>query len=157
VNAYVKDYADDLTRVWAVERPFALHLNDGVVSGRADVILDEEGGRTGSLAIVDYKVASDDAREERYKEQLRIYTSAGRGEGLEVEAAYLHELRDGTRSSIDISEAVSAEAVADVSSRLGSLRKGHFEPKPDVDRCGPCEYRYVCAHAPVGALGHEQD
>jgi DNA helicase II / ATP-dependent DNA helicase PcrA len=157
VNAYVKDYAGDLTRVWAVERPFALHLNDGVVSGRADVILDKEGGRTGSLAIVDYKVASDDAREERYKEQLRIYTSAGRGEGLEVEAAYLHELRDGTRSSIDISEAVSAEAVADVSSRLGSLRKGHFEPKPDVDRCGPCEYRYVCAHAPAGAVDHEQD
>lgn len=157
VNTYVKEYAADLTRVWAVERPFALHLDDGVVSGRADVILDEEGGRRGALAIVDYKVASDEAREGRHQEQLRIYTLAGRGEGLEVEAAYLHELRDGTRVSIDIGDAVSAEALANVTSRLGSLRMAQFDPKPAVERCGPCEYRYVCAHAPAGALGHDQD
>ena len=51
----------------------------GVVSGRADVILDEEGGRAGALAIVDYKVATDERREERYDEQLRVYTLAGSG------------------------------------------------------------------------------
>jgi len=88
--------------VWAVERPFALHLDDGVVSGRADVILDKENDRVGALAIVDYKVAADEARGARYEEQLRIYSLAGRGEGLNVEAAYLHELKDGTRASVDI-------------------------------------------------------
>ena len=62
VSNYVDRYASDLRRIWAVEHPFELHLADGRVSGRADIILDEETGRTGSLAIVDYKVAAGQAR-----------------------------------------------------------------------------------------------
>ena len=113
VTTYVESYSSDLHRVWAVERPFALHLDDGVVSGRADVILDKENDRTGSLAIVDYKVAADEARRRRYEEQLRIYSLAGRGEGLNVEAAYLHELKDGTRASVDIGEKPAQDALRD--------------------------------------------
>ena len=82
VKTYVESYAADLHRVWAVERPFTLYLDAGVVSGRADVILDEEDSRRGALAIVDYKVATDETREDRYREQLRIYSLAGRAEGL---------------------------------------------------------------------------
>jgi CRISPR/Cas system-associated exonuclease Cas4 (RecB family) len=36
-----------------VERPFELHTDDGPISSRADVILDKEGGASGSLAVVD--------------------------------------------------------------------------------------------------------
>ena len=41
---YAADHADDLHRVWETERPFELHLDGITVSGRADVILDHEGG-----------------------------------------------------------------------------------------------------------------
>src|SRR5574337_1089855 len=78
VSRYVEDYTDDLKRVWAVERPFELHLEDGIVSGRADVILDQENGRITSLAILDYKIATAEAREKRYRRQLRIYAAADR-------------------------------------------------------------------------------
>jgi DNA helicase-2/ATP-dependent DNA helicase PcrA len=147
VTTYVESYAADLHRVWAVERPFALHLDAGVVSGRADVILDEEDGRRGALAIVDYKVATEEEREDRYREQLRVYSLAGRGEGLEVEAAYLHELKDGSRHAVDIGEAVVAEAKAKVGQRLHELRSATFTPKPDGARCDSCEYRNICGHA----------
>lgn len=147
VTTYMDHYAADLTRVWAVERPFALHLDDGVVSGRADVILDGEGGRSGSLAIVDYKVATDEGRKERYEEQLRVYTLAGRGEGLDVKAAYLHELRDGTRASVDIDATVVQTAVDQIRDRIATLRRSEFSPKPTIDRCRVCEYRAVCGHA----------
>jgi DNA helicase-2/ATP-dependent DNA helicase PcrA len=147
VTTYVDTYARDLLRVWAVERPFAVHLHDGVVSGRADVILDEEGGRRGALAIVDYKVATDDAREGRYQEQLRVYAVAGRGEGLDVEAAYLHELRDGTRTVVDITEPMTQQAVERLRDGVATLRRSEFLPKPRIDRCQSCEYRAVCAHA----------
>jgi DNA helicase-2/ATP-dependent DNA helicase PcrA len=157
VTAYVDSYSTDLQRVWAVERPFALHLDDGVVSGRADVILDKENDRIGSLAIVDYKVAADEARGARYEEQLRIYTLAGRGEGLNVEAAYLHELKDGTRASVDIRAQPAGDALRTVSGRLTALRRTQFTAKPDRDRCRQCEYKLVCGHAPPVSIDSFED
>ena len=140
VNRYVTDFANNLARVWAVERPFALHIEDGIVSGRADVILDKESGRAGALAIVDYKVAADEARAPRYEEQLRIYSLAGRGEGLTVEAAYLPRIarRQSGRQSIS-GTMPTGQALTTVRRRLSALRKSQFDPKPDTDRCGRCE------------------
>lgn len=57
---------------------FELHTDDGLLSGRADVILDEEGGMTGSLAIVDYKVGAREDLESRYEWQLCVYSHAAR-------------------------------------------------------------------------------
>ncbi len=145
VARYAREYSQDLQRVWAAERPFALHLDEGTVAGRADVILDQEGGRLGALAIADYKIAADEGREDRYQEQLRVYTVAGRGEGLEVQAAYLHELRDGTRRAVDISESACRAASERVSDRLMRLRQGQFLALPEAARCRNCEYRAICA------------
>ena len=50
--------------------------------GRADVILDKEGGEVRSLAIVDYKTSTDPDADEDYALQLAVYTDAGRREGL---------------------------------------------------------------------------
>ena len=41
VDRYVRDWPDDLARIWATERPFEIHLGEGILAGRADVILDE--------------------------------------------------------------------------------------------------------------------
>ncbi|HUY45583.1 MAG TPA: PD-(D/E)XK nuclease family protein [Streptosporangiaceae bacterium] len=82
--------SEDLQRVWEVERPFELHLPTAIISGRADVILDMEGGEVQSLAIVDYKTSTD--AEDDHGLQFAIYTDAGRREGLDVRAAYVHDL-----------------------------------------------------------------
>lgn len=144
VRAYVDDHGEDLHRVWSVERPFQLHLDAGVVHGRADVILDREGGRDGALAIVDYKVADEPAREERYREQLQVYTLAARGEGLEVKAAYLHELRKGARIAVAIEDPATDAARRAVSERLAILRQGQFAAKREPAKCEACEYQMIC-------------
>jgi DNA helicase-2/ATP-dependent DNA helicase PcrA len=144
VRAYLDGYEEDLHRVWAVERPFQLHLDAGVMHGRADVFLGREGGRDGALAIVDYKVSDEPAREGRYREQLRVYTLAARGEGLQVEAAYLHELRRGARVPVDTDDASVEAARRAVSDRLTALREGHFDAKPKPAKCDACEYRLIC-------------
>jgi DNA helicase II / ATP-dependent DNA helicase PcrA len=147
VRRYVSDYKDDLKRVWAIERPFELHLEHGILAGRADIILDEEAGKIGSLAIVDYKVAKSEERDTRYAQQLVVYAAAGRGEGLQVDAAYLHELNDGERHSVDISEKPTTEAVQKVSAAMKRIREGHFPASPEAERCKACDYRLVCTHA----------
>jgi ATP-dependent DNA helicase UvrD/PcrA len=46
LSSYLTQYHDDLRRVWETERPFELHLPTAIITGRADVILDKEGGRS---------------------------------------------------------------------------------------------------------------
>ena len=75
VDTYLEKYEEDLQRVWEVERPFELHLPTAIISGRADVILDKEGGEVRSLAIVDYKTSTD-AETTTTELQLAVYTDA---------------------------------------------------------------------------------
>ncbi len=51
------------------------------VTGRADVILDNEGGTTSALAIVDYKTSTDDSAP-AHDLQLQVYAAAGMQEDL---------------------------------------------------------------------------
>jgi DNA helicase-2/ATP-dependent DNA helicase PcrA len=144
VDRYVSSYGEDLRRVWAVERPFELHLPTAVVSGRADVILEEQEGHVSSLAIVDYKTAADDIR--LYDRQLQIYTDAGRREGLDVRAAYVHDLRAGDRRFVDVGSKQIKEAEAEVLSFVERLRARDFAPEPGAG-CRRCDVRGMCSHA----------
>ena len=120
VDKYIEHYGEELKRVWAVERPFELHLPNATVKGRADVILDEEDGVISSLAVVDYKTAADEDRE--YERQLQLYADAGRREGLNVRAAYVHDLNAGDRLEIAVSTPMLGEAEAEVISLVDRLR-----------------------------------
>jgi len=147
VTTYLSDYSDDLHRIWATERPFELHLENGTLSGRADVILHSEGGSEPSLAIVDYKTADDPRREEFFKLQLAVYTAAGRGEGLQVDAAYLHGLKEGNRKAVDISPGPITVAVDRVAESAAGIRSGTFSAEPEPEKCRRCDYRRVCSRA----------
>lgn len=129
VHSYVKEYDDDLRRVWETERPFELHLPTAIVSGRADVILDTENGEVRSLAIVDYKTSADPAAGDDNALQLAIYADAGRREGLPIEAAYIHDLKAADRQPIDVSAAITASEQT-VEASVASLRQRTFHASP---------------------------
>ena len=124
------------------ERPFELHLDNVTVSGRADVILEREGGVTTALAIVDYKTSTDEPADHAL--QLQVYADAGRREGLDVRGAYIHDLARTDPFSVDI----SSEAVADAERRVNDaalrLRSREYDPKPEKSKCGRCDVRAVC-------------
>jgi DNA helicase-2/ATP-dependent DNA helicase PcrA len=146
VTGYVERFSDDLRRVWATERSFELHVDGAIVAGRADVILDREGGREGSLAVVDYKTAGGDDRGDRFRLQLRVYSEAGIREGVDVTAAYVHQLEDGSRERIAVEPAQRAEAVQAVQDLADALRARSFTPKPCAETCGRCDFRPLCRH-----------
>lgn len=147
VRRYVDDSGADLMRLWAVERPFELAVLGGRVNGSADLILDREGGRPDALAVVDYKLANDPIRDDRYRRQLAIYTAAGRGEGLHIDAAWLHDLKDGGRHAVDVSASAVRTAVDAAAASVAAIRAAEFAARPLASRCGRCDFRPLCRHA----------
>lgn len=146
LRLYAAHHAAELHRLWATERPFELHLPGVIVTGRADIVLDLEGGEAGSLALVDYKSANDPRRAERYELQLRVYAAAGRAEGLTVAAAWLHELNDGHRHNVDIGSGATEAAAALVADRVSGIRTRRYDPKPSGSRCSDCSFLRLCPH-----------
>jgi DNA helicase-2/ATP-dependent DNA helicase PcrA len=145
VSVYRRDHEDDLYRVWETERPFELHLDGVIVSGRADVILDKEDGVPTALAIVDYKTSTSGEIAD-HALQLQVYADAGRREGLDVRAAYVHDLKATKRDAIDIDPAAIGTAEQVVAEAAVRLRSRDYPPEPG-QRCRSCEVRTICAAA----------
>ena len=142
IDRYIEVYSSDLARIWEIERPFELHLSRAVVTGRADVILDREGGQIHSLALVDYKTSL--SHESDFDLQLQLYADAGRREGLNVAGAYVHDLANSDRSPVDIGEAAIGAMEDHVSEAVGRFRSSSFAPTPSHKVCANCDMRPVC-------------
>lgn len=145
VMRYVNEHSSDLLRTWATERPFELYLDGAVISGRADVIYDHQDGKVERLAIVDYKTSTGGQIDPL---QLQIYTEAGRREGLDVGAAFIHDLGAEKRFDVEIDTKSIRQAEEQIIATVDSLRRREFEPKPDRTKCRACDVRRICSAAP---------
>lgn len=151
ISTYVANHSADLFRTWESERPFELRLPGATVSGRADVILDKEGDVAGQLALLDYKSS---ARVDMAPHilQLQVYALAGKREGLNVKAAYVHDLKAGTikdaepRTSIQISDTDLQAAEQTVLGAIGKIRNQEFAARPG-NHCKMCDVRKICKSA----------
>ena len=145
VHTYTVKHEADLHRVWETERAFELHLDGVTVTGRADVILDREDGVPTALAIVDYKTSTTGDLAE-HALQLQVYVDAGRREGLDVRAAYVHDLKAASREPVAVDSASVSRAEAAVAEAAIRIRARDYEPNPGT-RCRRCEVRTICGSA----------
>jgi DNA helicase-2/ATP-dependent DNA helicase PcrA len=145
VGKFVDIHGVGLLNVYAVERPFELHLSNAIVSGRADVIIRKDGGDEEKYEIDDYKVSEGDNLEV-YDRQLRTYTSAGRREGLHIIEANVFDLKkDAQKRSVDISAKKIVESETEVVGLVERLKARDFVPSPG-SRCRECDVRQLCKH-----------
>jgi DNA helicase-2/ATP-dependent DNA helicase PcrA len=145
VMRYVTGHPTDLLRTWATERSFELYIDGAVISGRADVIYDNQDGQVGRLAIVDYKTSTGGQIDPL---QLQIYAEAGRREGLDVGAAFVHDLGAELRYDVAIDKEAVTKAETQIIATLDSLRRRDFEPQPGRRKCRECDVRNICSAAP---------
>ena len=143
---YVTDWEPDLHRVWETERPFEIHFDGGILIGRADIILDQENGKADHLAIVDYKTSTDTDRDDRYARQLQVYAAAGRQEGLEIDACYVHELKSSQRTTIDSDIPDTNTATTWAAGRVAEIRSGSYPHRAKAKKCDGCDFKLVCTH-----------
>ena len=144
VDRYMREYAEDTTRTWQTERPFELEVDGAIIIGRADVILDQQDGLPDNLAIVDYKTS---VGSQGFDMQLQIYAEAGTREGLEVRAAFVHDMREGERQTVAIDAESRKKAVAVAEDAIRGIKERKFEARPSVHNCGMCDVRAICKAA----------
>jgi DNA helicase-2/ATP-dependent DNA helicase PcrA len=144
VGDFVDVHGPELVNVYAVERPFELHLPHAVVSGRADVIIRKGADAQPKFELDDYKVSEDDDSTP-YDRQLRVYTSAGRREGLDIIEANVFDLRKAMKRPVDISPEKVSSTEFEVTDLVNRLKKRDFAPAPGP-RCRGCDVRQLCKY-----------
>ncbi len=145
ITTYATKHEADLHRIWETERPFELHLDGATVTGRADVILDHEGGVPTALALVDYKTSVRGSALD-HALQLQVYANAGIREGLDVRAAFVHDLKKAARDPIGITPPEISAAEATVTAAAERIKARDYAPNPGPI-CARCEVRTICRHA----------
>ncbi|MGE5281090.1 MAG: ATP-dependent helicase [Chloroflexota bacterium] len=150
VQRFLDQHADELRGMWAVERPFELRTSDALISGRADVILDQPGdGDQPRLTIIDYKTANPAGRDEPYDPfefQLQVYGEAGNQEGLSISGAYVQDLVAYKRIPVAVDSEALQSVRAKVDRLVAGLKRESFEPSPGVV-CGQCDVSPICRHS----------
>ena len=109
------------------------------------MILDKEGGVETALAIVDYKTST--SADADHALQIQVYTDAGRREGLDMRGAYVHDLKAGARSEVDITDTAIAQAEETIQEAAVRLRARDYAPAPAKAKCRRCEVRAMCGTA----------
>jgi DNA helicase-2/ATP-dependent DNA helicase PcrA len=82
-----------------------------------------------------------------YTFQLAIYAAAGRGEGLKVDAAYLHALKEGERRGVPVDSVAVRVAKKRADVLIEGIVGGEFPERPEVSKCRGCDVRAICKHA----------
>lgn len=147
VEGFIESYADELSALWAVERPFELRTPDALVSGRADVILHDDG-EDPRLTIVDYKTArlgGDQDGLDPFEFQLRVYGEAGHQEGLAVSGAYVHDLVNDERIAVAVDSSALRQARERVDELVLGLKADRYSPQPGP-ACARCDVSPICRH-----------
>jgi DNA helicase-2/ATP-dependent DNA helicase PcrA len=79
-----------------------------------------------------------------YAFQLQVYADAGRREGLDVRAAYVHDLKASSRDPVAVDPATINRAESTVAEAAERIRARDYRPNPGA-RCRKCEVRTICA------------
>jgi len=139
VDRYLSEYSSELASVWETERPFWLHLDDVSITGRADVVFRSQDDR---MVLVDYKTRVDQD-DDIAAFQLQTYSLAAEKEGLRVSSAFVHDLREGKRTPIDVMPGLMSEAGKRAENIATRIFRREFEPHAGP-HCRKCDVHLVC-------------
>ncbi len=98
------------------------------------------------MALVDYKTARDLDVKDIDAFQLAIYAAAARGEGINIWAAYVHDLGKGDRLPIAVDDRHTLDAKYRANRLVNRIISADYTPAPERRKCRGCDMRFVCRH-----------
>jgi DNA helicase-2/ATP-dependent DNA helicase PcrA len=143
VREYLTQNRSLFDKIEFSEKQIEINLGDGVsVVGRIDLVRRID---TGETTIVDLK-SSDRAQAEDVTEtQLHVY-ALGYQEltGRRPDYVEIYELDDGKRKPRSVDDDFIVAVKARANDAASALRSGTLPPKPNVTKCGTCDYQGMC-------------
>jgi DNA helicase-2/ATP-dependent DNA helicase PcrA len=145
IREYLRAHSSDLERVDQPEMDFSFAVEEGVLSGKIDLVRrDPESKRE----IVDFKTsAALPLQVENIDTQLDLYAlGAETQSGWTVGRQTVHFLKDDAVRSWDWVDSKRGETRTVLSNLLGRINRKEFDPRKEY--CPRCtEFRGICPHA----------
>ena len=149
---YIKNFPIDPKSIHAIEKEFWVFFDEGILTGKIDLIRKDEDG---DYEIIDFKIGMVPGFD--YEEQLKTYVLGVRlGLNIETRKATIHLLKP-TKQGRYVSpqkfvfpEEDIEQAQKSVVRTMTNIENGYFAPDPSVDKCKKCELEGygLCPYAP---------
>jgi DNA helicase-2/ATP-dependent DNA helicase PcrA len=158
VETYATNFAEDFQHRRQVEARFEIPIQDAVVSGSIDLMIQEDSaGNIVDACVVDFKAIEGGENPENNAElewtalalQVQLYATAARDVlGNAIQAGHVHLLKDNQRVEVPVDSAAIQAALANINWAVAGIIAGDFPMRPHVSKCAECDFRKLCSMSP---------
>ncbi|HUT95484.1 MAG TPA: ATP-dependent DNA helicase [Thermoguttaceae bacterium] len=153
-RTYAESYRDDFAQRRQVEARFEIPVEQAVISGSIDLMLQEdEQGNILDAAVVDFKAMEGGEEVEQNEDlswtelslQVQLYAIAAREVlGENARTGSVHLLKDNQRVEIPVSDKAVRAAIANVEWAVDRIIAGDFPMRPHPEKCAACDFKALC-------------
>ena len=158
VSDYAEQFGDDFRQRRQVEARFEIPVQQAVVAGAIDLMIEEDtAGNIIDACVIDFKtMEGGEAPEENQNLewtdlalQVQLYAKAARDVlGNLIEQGHVHLLKDGQRVEVPIDEQAVDAAIGSVEWAVGRVLSNDFPMRPSPAKCAACDFRQICPKIP---------
>jgi DNA helicase-2/ATP-dependent DNA helicase PcrA len=158
VENYAIDFSGDFQQRRQVEARFEIPIQDAVVSGSIDLMIQEDtNGNIIDACVIDFKAieGGEDPENNAALEwtalalQVQLYATAARDVlGESIRAGHVHLLKDNQRVEVPVDPPAIAAALANIDWAVAGIISGDFPMRPHRSKCAECDFRQLCPMSP---------
>lgn len=158
VENYASDFSTDFQQRRQVEARFEIPIQDAVVSGAIDLMIQEDAnGNVIDACVIDFKAIEGGEDPENNAElewtalalQVQLYATAARDVlGEAIQAGHVHLLKDNQRVEVPVDNQAIQAALANINWAVEGIISGDFPMRPHRLKCVDCDFRQLCPMSP---------
>jgi DNA helicase-2/ATP-dependent DNA helicase PcrA len=158
VESYARDFSADFRQKRQIEAHFEIPVQDAVVSGSIDLVIEEDAfGNVLDACVIDFKAieGGDDPEHNDRLEwtelalQVQLYARAARDVMRQaIEKGHVHLLKDNQRVTVPVDQHSVDVAVRNAEWAVQGIIAGDFPMRPHERKCPKCDFRQLCAKQP---------
>jgi DNA helicase-2/ATP-dependent DNA helicase PcrA len=152
---YANTYAADFLRQRQVEARFEIPVQNAVISGSIDLLLEEdERGNIVDAEVIDFKAIEGGIDPEHNPSldwtdlalQVQLYAHAAREViGVNAQTGAVHVLKDNQRVNVPIDDDAISCALRIIEWAVGRILARDFPMRPHHEKCEECDFKCLCS------------